>query len=144
MDVIILDVFLALVCCSDVGLDILDEITPSNTTDIRGFAMPVDKTTFTNILLGGFEVKHILANNSECVISEDRGAPVSTTASVYMEIVIRTVCIREYNSQHSVWIAGIPFTIFSFSTSLLEGKRHFPGNPLISLGFTRYFHLRGN
>jgi len=42
VDVIILNVFLTFVCRIDVGLGILDEITPSNTTDIRGFAMPVD------------------------------------------------------------------------------------------------------
>ena len=58
MDVIILDVFLTLVCCSDVGLGVLDEITPSDTADIRGLSVPVGSASLANGLFGRFEIEH--------------------------------------------------------------------------------------
>ena len=70
MDVIILNVFLTFVCCIDVGLGILDEITPSDTADIRGLSVPVGTASFANGLFGGFEIEHILGDDGKGVSLE--------------------------------------------------------------------------
>ena len=131
MDVIILNVFLTFVCCIDVGLGILDEIAPSDATDIRGLSVPVGTASFANGLFGGFEIEHILGDDCEGVSSVYGCTTIGAAVLFLMEIVIGTVCIRENDSQHSIGIAGVNTAALGFAFSGTQGERDLPGNPLV-------------
>ena len=65
MDIVVVYILLTLVRSINVGFRVLNEITPSDATDIRGFTMPVGTASFANGHFRGFKIKHILTNDGE-------------------------------------------------------------------------------
>ena len=72
MDIVVFNIFLSFVCGIDVGLCVFYKVIPSDTTDIRGFPVPVSQTAFANVLFCGFEVEHVLPNDGKC--RSDKGS----------------------------------------------------------------------
>ena len=56
MDFVVVDILLTLVRSIDIGLGVLNEITPSDATDIRGLTVPVGAASLANGLLAGLKL----------------------------------------------------------------------------------------
>ena len=97
MDIIVINVLLALIRCIDVGFCVLNEIAPFNAADVRELAPPDSGTGIANMLVSRFAVEHILPDDGKSVVRMMCCATFGAAILLLQEIVIGAVCVRENN-----------------------------------------------
>lgn len=102
MDIIVIDILLALIRCVDVAFRVLNKVAPFNAADVREFAPPDSGTGIANTLVPRFAVEHILPDDGKSVVRMMCCATFGAAVLFLAEIVIGAVCIRENNSHHGV------------------------------------------
>ena len=124
MDIIVIDILLALIRCVDVGFRILNEVAPFDAANVREFAPPDGGAGIANTSVPRFSVEHILPNNTECIICVVHETAFGAALFVCQKIGIGAACVRENNSQHGIGVAGVGVTILVRFT-FLQMAAHF-------------------
>ena len=68
MDIVVVDILLALIRCVNAKLCVLNKVTPFDAADVREFAPPDSGTGITNTLVPRFAIKHILPDDGKCIV----------------------------------------------------------------------------